>query len=74
MNKTTPKGYLTEHICPICKIKFIPAPFHVYKEHGKRGSFVCSYKCDVESKRRADERKAKAKERYINRRKGVKEQ
>jgi hypothetical protein len=49
------------HTCPICKKKFVPAPYHAWRTTNK-GKLVCSYHCALES----DRRKA-AKRKYIKR-------
>lgn len=38
-------------VCPICKEKFVTAPYHLYHVAGKK-ELVCSYKCMRESERR----------------------
>lgn len=35
-----------EYTCPICKKKFIPAPYHAYQVKGKP---LCSYRCYVQA-------------------------
>ena len=37
-------------ICPVCGKRFIPAPYHVYKDKRKE-KYVCSYPCSLESER-----------------------
>lgn len=57
---------IEEKTCPICKKKYVPAPYHAYRESPK-GRLVCSYHCALESDRRK-------KRKYIKRNeKGVKE-
>lgn len=47
-----------EHICPICKKNFIPAPYHIYKT-ASGGYLVCTYSCMLESRRQHEQRKNK---------------
>jgi hypothetical protein len=46
------RDHIREAVCPICNKKYVPAPFHAYKDY-KKQRLVCSWSCAVESERRA---------------------
>ena len=68
------RGFIESQICPVCKIKFVPAPMHVYKDARyddvvssastcyRRRIYVCSWSCRRESERLLERQTAKRKE------------
>jgi hypothetical protein len=46
----------TEHICPVCKKVFIPAPLHIFK-HATTRELVCDYACRCKSERESNVKK-----------------
>lgn len=42
-------------VCPVCGKRFVPAPYHVFKEHRTSARLVCSWTC---ARRSYNERRA----------------
>ena len=48
--------------CPVCGKRFLPAPQHAYRVRPNHGAFVCSYKCMMVCRRKAEAKKKKKEE------------
>lgn len=58
-----PRSNIYSRECPICGVRFVPAPYHVYHmAHDSRRRLVCSYGCACKSERlpKKDRRKRRA--------------
>ena len=52
--------------CPVCGKTFLPAPQHAYKVRPSSGAPVCSYKCMMVCRRKAEAGAHKRKEAEAN--------
>ena len=50
------------HTCPVCGKRFVPAPQHAYKVQPHSGAPVCSYRCMMVCRRKAEAKKKKKEE------------